>query len=172
MRLLVLRSTQVVRYVFLATGLLAISANPAPSDDPKVKYVYVENAGRWVGVVRGDAYFIGKLDKNGDFIHEYKLRVGQPSSFIPDHDLITFTGSTTKPKKVYEYRSGMLIPGELRPDGRFAFGRFVPEAGGKIIPFNDYEYSPTAPPIWNLPGVFVTEEEAVKLKNRKLEKEK
>jgi hypothetical protein len=28
----------------------------------------------------------------------------------------------------------------------------------------DYEYSPTATPIWNLPGVFMTEEEAAKRK--------
>ncbi|HEY8505421.1 MAG TPA: hypothetical protein VIL46_12630 [Gemmataceae bacterium] len=56
----------------------------------------------------------------------------------------------------------MLVPGELQPDGRF-----VPEAGGTIIPFADYEYRPTAPPIWNLPGRFVTEAEAARLKQSK-----
>ena len=40
----------------------------------------------------------------------------------------------------------------------------VRTVGGKIIAFKDYEYSPTAPRIWNLPGGFVTEEEAAKLK--------
>jgi len=51
--------------------------------------------------------------------------------------------------KVYELRSGMLIPGQLGPSGRF-----VPEEDGKIIKFSNYTYGPTASPIWNLPGRF------------------
>jgi hypothetical protein len=139
----------------------------APANPPKESYVFIANTDRWVCMFRGDWELIGKLDTNGEFIHEYKLKAGQPSSAgLPAREFINGTGSLTKPRKVYEYRSGMLIPGELQP-GRFAAGPFVPEAGGKIIAFKDYEYSPSAPPIWNLPGVFVTEEEAAKLKKPK-----
>jgi hypothetical protein len=153
--------------ILFASGGLMMFDGLAAADPPKEKYVFFENTDRWVGIVIGDSQLIGKLDKNGELIHEYKLRAGQPSSGLPPYGIINATGSMTKPKKVYEYRSEMLIPGELRSDGRFAVGRFVPEAGGKIIAFKDYEYTPTATPIWNLPGVFVTEAEAARLKQPK-----
>jgi hypothetical protein len=143
-------------------ALLAIpmSDQPALSGQPKERYVFVENTDRWVEVHRGERVLLGKLDKNGDFVLEYNFRKGQPWNlgFVPT--IITFPGM--KPKKAFEFRSGLLIPGELQPDGRF-----VPEAGDKIISFKDYEYSPTARPIWNLPGVFLTEEQAAELKKPK-----
>ena len=132
----------------------------APAEPPKERYVFVEDTDRWVEVHRGERVLLGKLDKNGDFVQEYNFGKGQPWNlgFLPT--MINFPG--LKPKKEYEFRSGMLIPGEIQPDGRF-----VPESGGKIIPFKDYDYSPTATPIWNLPGVFIREEEAAKLKQPK-----
>ena len=147
--------------LFLA-GALLMASQPLAADPPKSRYVFVENTDRWVGIARGDWYLVGKLDKNGDFIHEIKLKKGQGSTLLPAHGVINSSGHATRSKKAYEFRSGMLIPGEIRPDGYF-----VPEAGGKIIPFKDYEYGPTALPIWNLPGLFVTEEEAAEWKKAK-----
>ena len=143
--------------LFLSASLLIlVSGRAAFSDPPKERYVFVENTDRWVGVMRSGWYVIGKLDLNGDFLDERKIMAGRPWISAPPHSLLT---GGAKPKKVYEFRSGMLIPGEVQPDGRF-----VPEAGGKIIRFKEYQYSPAAIPIWNLPGVFVTEEEAARLK--------
>ena len=154
-------------FLFAAGGLL-MPYSPVFPDPPKERYVFVENTNRWVGVIRGEWHLIGKLDTNGDFVHQLKLQAGQPwSAGIPAHGIINSSGDARKAKKVYEFRSGVLIPGEIQPDGRF-----VPEVGGKIIPFKDYEYSPTATPIWNLPGVFVTEEEAAKLKQQKADDKK
>jgi hypothetical protein len=145
----------------LVLGAVAMSGRTAPSDPPKGRYVFFENTDRWVAVIRGEYELIGKLDKNGEFIHEIKLEAGAATSAgIPPAALLN--GPRPAPTKAYEFRSGVLIPGEMQKDGRF-----VPEVGGKIIPFKDYTYTPTAPPIWNLPGVFVTEEEAAKLKKSK-----
>jgi hypothetical protein len=157
-----------VWWLLSVAGAMVVTGKAAASDPPKEKYVFFEYTDRWVCVFQGEWELIGKLDRNGDFIHEHKRKAGQPASAgtRPGEVIINATGSLTKPRKVYEFRSGMLIPGELRP-GRFAAGPFVPEAGGKIIPFKDYEYSPTATPIWNLPGVFVMEEEAARLKQQK-----
>ncbi len=41
----------------------------------------------------------------------------------------------------------MLIPGTIRERGNF-----LPEEGGKIVSFKNYQYSASATPIWNLPG--------------------
>jgi hypothetical protein len=136
---------------------MAMSTRPASCDPPAERYVFVENTDRWVGVIRGEWRLIGKLDKNGDFVHEHKLKKVQGSSRgIPPHTILN--GGQT-PRRVYEFRSGMLIPGELRADGNF-----VPEAGGKIIPFADYKYALGATPVWNLPGVFEPERPADKKK--------
>lgn len=151
-------------FTFLA---LSSSDRTAFSDPSKEKYVFIEDTSRWVAVIRPKLYLIGRLDQNGDFIHEYKFE-GRPAMLnlgFPPPPVINRTGE--KPKKVYEFRSGVLVPGEIQPDGRF-----VPEAGGKIIPFKDYQYSPTATPIWNLPGAFLTEAEAAKLKRPKPDEKK
>jgi hypothetical protein len=53
-----------------------------------------------------------------------------------------------EPVKVYEFRSGRLILGTMRPGGEF-----VPEAGSTVRPFEDYQYGRDYV-IWNLPGFF------------------
>lgn len=55
-----------------------------------------------------------------------------------------------KDEQVYEYRSDYLIP--MVFDSKYGL---IPEVGGKIIEFKDYQYSPTARRIYNLPGRFV-----------------
>ena len=53
------------------------------------------------------------------------------------------------PTRLYEYRSGRLILGTMMTDGEF-----VPEAGAKVIKFEDYKCGDD-PWIWNLPGYFM-----------------
>jgi hypothetical protein len=136
---------------------LAMTIQALRAAAPSERYVFVENPDRTVDIYRGKWLLTGKLDKNGDFIQENRFSRSGGSAKPTPPNVINFPG--TKPRKAYEFRSGMLVPGELQPDGHF-----VPEAGGKIIRFTDYQYTPTAIPIWNLPGVFVTEAEAAKLK--------
>jgi hypothetical protein len=147
--------------VLSASLLILVSGRTAASDPPKKKYVFVEITDRWVAVDRGEWHLVGKLDKNGDFVEEFMWKKGQGKSLTPT---ITLNSAvfTSNPQKVYEFRSGMLIPGKIERDGQF-----IPEEGGKIIPFKDYEYSLTATPIWNLPGVFVTEKQAAEFKKAK-----
>ena len=130
--------------LLLATGGVAMSNPPAAPPGP---YRFVENTDRWVGVLRGEWLLIGKLDKDGEFVHEHRVRRGDPL-FGATPAFVLLNGGGPKPRKTFEFRHGALIPGELRD------GAFFPEVGGKVIAFADYTYSPEAPPIWNLPGGF------------------
>lgn len=135
-----------IMFVF---GAMILSQRSVAVDPIPGKYVFVENTDRWVSIVRGEWFLIGKLDKSGDFIHEFKFKTSDSTSAgIPVATSLNSTGPNSK--KVFEFRSGMLIPGEIRKEGNF-----VPEAGGKMIEFKDYKYSPSEIPIWNLPGRFV-----------------
>src|SRR5258708_4917779 len=128
----------------LATiGLTRLECAPAPLAED---YVFVKDTERWVGILRGKIRLVGKLDANGDFTQTYRLK--GPSSMMPPYSLINFPGP--KPKKVYEFRSGRLIIGELTTEGNF-----VPEVDSTILKFEDYKYAPEAIPIWNLPGSFM-----------------
>jgi hypothetical protein len=111
------------------------------------EYVFVQDVGRFVGIDRGGVLYLGKLDAEGNFVQHEVYPGGKPLSAIPAYAPLTFFG--TKPKQVYEYRSGRLIKGELTPDANF-----IPAIGSTVIGFEDYQYSPTAIPIWNLPGYF------------------
>jgi len=149
-----------VRYamsVSIACITLLSSAGAAPvgTDD----YVFVEDLTRWVFVVRGSWYLSGSLDMNGSFLEEgERIPRGSPHSG-PIHILNDFAS----PTKVYEFRSGRLIVGEIQLDGSF-----VPEAGSKVMMFKDFKYSPDRMPIWNLPGRFVKISELTESDRRKL----
>lgn len=132
------------------------AATPDPPAAPLAQYRYVENTGRWVGVFRGEWLLIGKLDKDGEFVHEYRAGRDEPL-FGGLPGFVLLNGGGTKSRKAFEFRHGTLTPGELRKDGAF-----VPEVGGKIIAFADYTYTPDAPRIWNLPGGFVPVEPPAK----------
>jgi hypothetical protein len=116
---------------------------PAPRDE----YVFVPNTGRLVWISRGELDLIGRLDTDGNFLQEWQF-ARQATGSRPAADLINFPG--LQPRAVYEFRSGRLIKGQLMPNGNF-----VPEAGSKVMKFEDYRYSPDdAIYIWNLPGYF------------------
>jgi hypothetical protein len=111
------------------------------------EYVFVPDTERLVEIWRGGYVLIGKLDANGDFLEDPSLRHKRNVLLSPRPVAELIDGN---PGPAYEYRSGRLIKGEIREDGSF-----VPEAGSTVIQFTDYRYSPSAIPIWNLPGRFV-----------------
>jgi hypothetical protein len=113
------------------------------------------------GVVRG------KLDKEGTFIPD-SLPAQKPSVLTgypvyPALNLVAINDRRRHPneigtpldqapqsEEVYEYRSGVLIPGQL-----LVGGYFRPHPGAKIIPFAEYVPGLGANRIYNLPGEFV-----------------
>jgi uncharacterized protein (TIGR03067 family) len=134
--------------VFTTVAAARLECAPAPPDE---EYVFVRDTDRWVGLVKGQVELVGKLDGKGDFTQVYRFE--RMHSMGPAYGLINFPGP--KAKKVYEFRSGRLIKGELMMEGNF-----VPEADSTIVKFEDYKYSPDAIPIWNLPGSFMKKDEA------------
>jgi uncharacterized protein (TIGR03067 family) len=144
----ILQPTVFVVGVFATIGMARLECAPAP---PPEEYVFVQDTERWVGLSKGSSLLVGKLDANGEFTQTHRYEVGH--SKAPPYTLINFPGP--KPKKVYEFRSGRLIKGELTTEGNFD-----PETSSTIIKFEGYEFSPDAIPIWNLPGTFVKKDEA------------
>ena len=137
------------RWVSLAIAVVAAcaairvptSTGQAPTKDD---YEFVPDTDRKFAFYRNGFLMVGKLDARGNFIQEN--RYGSDS--VPE-----ILGCTPvrcqESTKVYEFRSGRLIKGEMLPTGVF-----VPEGGSKVTSFSDYRYGPGALPIWNLPGYF------------------
>jgi hypothetical protein len=118
----------------------------APSEGPVQddRYIFVQDTNRTIGIYRGGFVLVGKFDARGNFIQRL-LYAREATPDLGDATIIRFT----EPAKVYEFRSGRLIKGDMLPSGAF-----VPEVGSKVIPFEDYIPGPKALPIWNLPGYF------------------
>lgn len=108
---------------------------------------------RRVCIGRGRILLFGRIDARGNFIQEKK--VGPISGLV--FPIISTAGeeliNTARwqaewlSESVYEYRSGVLIPGRI--DGS---DRFIPERGSKVVSFYDYCPGSGAPRIYNLPG--------------------
>ncbi len=109
-------------------------------------YTFVFDVKRLVGVDRPQGVSVGHLDKYGEYTHSFweKKTLGFSKEVYR-----VVTPGTVDLVPVYEFRSGVLIPGTMN-----ATGRFVPQVGGRIIRFADFVYTPRAPEIWNLPGYF------------------
>jgi len=113
-----------------------------------LRYEYVPNAEPGVTLLRGGWWIDGHLDKNGDFLESQRYkRAGLMSTHGTGGRILTH--NLMVGKKAFEYRSGVLVPGTFGADYNF-----IPEVGGRIVRFADYEYSLLAPPIYNLPGYF------------------
>src|ERR1700733_15125903 len=130
-------------------ALIASSLVQAPQQHSIVEYVFVKDTERLVAIDRGDVFLSGRLDADGEFHQTKRIEAnnGVIQSFGPSYRLLN--GGSNTPRTVYEFRSGILIPGTIKSQGNF-----IPEVGGKIIKFEDYKYSPTGIQIWNLPGHF------------------
>ncbi|HVK15498.1 MAG TPA: hypothetical protein VM533_01030 [Fimbriiglobus sp.] len=124
----------------------AISEPPAPGDS---EYMFVQDTKHTVSILRGGYMLVGKLDGRGNFTEGYRYHASEPRSSGSGGPARNRFASI-RPEKAYEYHSGILIPGEMYPDGTF-----LPQVGGTIIKFADYKMTAKSPPIWNLPGWFV-----------------
>ena len=74
------------------------------------------------------------------------MKRGEHPSSVPKYEVIN--GSAQK--RIYEFRSGRLLLGEMDEEGNF-----IPTVGAKVTDFKDYIYSPQGPKGYNLPGKFV-----------------
>jgi hypothetical protein len=114
------------------------------------EYIYQPQKGILVTGFVGDKYYQGVIASDGSFVPDLQKSPGllgqTGSDFLAPHYRIA-----AKPnERVYEYRSGYLIP--MVFVNKY---ELIPEVGGIIIDFKDYHYSPTARRIYNLPGRFV-----------------
>ena len=145
--------------MLLVTAMMAaLMAQPSGSRTKPLEegYRFELNEERVIGFFRKTKLLVGTFDEDGEF-HQITSVTAQPITdgisgirySGPKFQLICAEYQAEK-CSVYELRSARLIPGMYRPEGLF-----VPELGGKIIDFKDYNYSDKAIPIWNLPGKFV-----------------
>jgi hypothetical protein len=139
------RTAAAIAHIVFLGMLPSFPVRAAPA--PLVEYAYVEDLTRWVEIKRGSSRLFGHLDADGNFVQEFKIAQGAPTSVMPRFESITPDRLFLTP--VYEFRAGRLVKGVLRQDGHF-----VPDVGSKVIRFDDYKYDPGAVPIWNLPGRF------------------
>lgn len=101
-------------------------------------------------ITQGEYYYYGHLDQSGEFVLDAHIppqkinREGVTS--VKGRFLYKIQGESNL---AYELRSGMLIPGKIEKM------KFIPEAGGVIIKFEDYDISKDKRYIYNLPGKFV-----------------
>jgi hypothetical protein len=127
---------------------VALFAGYHPPEPPPPEYVFVRDTARRVDFGRQGAIYIGRLDADGNF-HEEKR-------FSYNHHGSRRMGSFISIGRwgpAYEYRAGTLVKGVINDDGVF-----VPDPQAPAVPFWQYKYSPTAVPIWNLPGTFQKKE--------------
>ncbi len=116
------------------------------------RYRYVPDSKRFVTMIWGDKFSIGKLDESGNFCPDARWNELAISRLqfagTPQHTVINRPAGPA-----LEYRSGRLIPGRLDEDGYF-----VPRVGAEVIDFAHYQYDPKGPRIYNLPGSFVKDQ--------------
>jgi hypothetical protein len=147
----------------LLIALTVVTALTALAGDEPPQYVFVLDLRPTVGMRYGNKVYLGQLGEQGTF---YEVRTQEPyqhpsapssgintarsRELMKRYPIINVSRNSDDPERVYEYRCGRLIAGEV--DGG---GPFIPEIGGKIIAFADYKYSETATRIYNLPGYFM-----------------
>ncbi len=134
--------------------MLAVFALLALMDSPKQVGDFVFVPSQVICQKRlGAHWFVGYIDSKGNFIIDPKIPPSLgfdkegPFSLMERTDLNKMLDQD-KNLMVYEFRSGVLIPGIIKEH------KFIPAVDGKIIRFKDYHYSPTVRSIYNLPGKF------------------
>jgi hypothetical protein len=146
-----------MRFTLLAPILVVFLhlINTAAAHAPPARFFYEEDLRRLIRIHRPSLYMDGAFDSDGEFVPSSivdlsKGPVVYSGPHTHDANLPLRADPKTKTESVYEFRSGVLVPGKLD-----AAGNFVPTAGAKMIAFADYKCVDGAPRIWNLPGRFV-----------------
>ena len=119
------------------------------------EYVFVPKLDEVVRIRHGRTNSFGNLDRHGDFVPDPNWTSFDPTRILSvpfRYRRLNPSRGIDPPEKVYEFRSGRLIPGEIDKHD----GRFIPDLEGKIIAFKEYKYVPNkSRRIYNLPGTFV-----------------
>jgi hypothetical protein len=139
----------------MVTNLAAVLLLAQGAGAAEGGYELAPDTDRWVGLYQGNTLLIGKLDRKGDFLPEPKfldLRRGDRCS-LPAFTMLNGHGAD----RVYEFRSGRLILGQLDVEGSF-----VPRVGERVIRLEDYKPQVDNSPIYNLPGKLVPKKQADK----------
>ena len=129
------------------TVVLLLSGQKEP------QYEFVKDTNRYVALMHGERFSIGKLDGSGNFDPDprfHNLDIHGSLSSCPPYKLLN-----PRKERAYEYRSGRLILGEFDEKGDF-----VPEVNSKISEFKDYRYAEGGLRIYNLPGYYLKPGEA------------
>ena len=135
-----------MRRILIAIACLTLySCASAPAE-----YEFAPDTEPWVAVLHGETFSIGRLDGDGNFVTpdpnfiRLDIRAKDPAG-VPPYTMIN------SPKgRVYEYRSGRLILGQLNETGDF-----VPDLDSKVSSLESYlkDYEPgRSLRIYNLPG--------------------
>jgi hypothetical protein len=139
--------------IFLIATVTVVGANLPPlpaAPAPPIEYVFVPVADMPANFDWGGTEIhVGTIDARGNF--HLRKKVSKLEVWKARHfDYAEGTGSYKfpEPVRVYEFRSGRLILGTMRPDGEF-----IPEAGSTVRKLEDYKYGQDYV-IWNLPGYF------------------
>ncbi|HEY1381903.1 MAG TPA: hypothetical protein VGF55_34200 [Gemmataceae bacterium] len=116
---------------------------------PPIEYVFFPVDGMPINIEWAGVIHVGTLDARGSFHVREKLDRMQTGGPFSGDRVKGAVISFPQPARVYEYRSGRLILGTMMPGSEF-----IPEAGSKIMRFEDYRYGEDGW-IWNLPGYFI-----------------
>ena len=116
---------------------------------PRMHYMHTAGGIWCTGTIDSEGHFQPIIDDLQGSVRAILKGMPRAGSW-PSH---LHTGKVNE--KVYEYRSGLLVPMIVDPK----LG-LLPEVGGKIIDFKNYKYSSSSVHIYNLPGRFVREGDA------------
>jgi hypothetical protein len=111
---------------------------------------YVPMPDRYVAILTADAMRLGQLTAEGAFKERTRIPSRDGMTLYSGPPFTLLNGSGVHGWLMYELRGKSLVPGRMSEDGVF-----VVDKSEKAIPFDEYEFSPTARPIWNLPGRFL-----------------
>lgn len=139
-------------------GAVVVAGMAPALDRLDRRALFVEDLTRTVSIRREPWFLVGRLDARGEFTETERVPIDAfPSGGVKRSARLNW--SFPPGTSVYEFRSGVLIPGTFDDNGYFG-----PDVKGKLLKFADYEFSADAPKIWNLPGLFLTLTEAKKYK--------
>jgi hypothetical protein len=120
------------------------------------RYEFHPLPNRVVAIETDEQLTLGTLTTEGEFKvksrFDFQKTEGGLTSLLYSGPPYTALNSTAVASEntVYELRKKTLVPGRLSWTGVF-----TADPKKESIPFEQYQFTPSAPPIWNLPGVFL-----------------
>jgi hypothetical protein len=104
----------------------------------------------------GEIQTYGHIDSDGSFVPDLSSLPRNGDFDKQARGVFDLVDGIPLNSRVYEFRCHVLVP-MIKDPGR----GLIPVIGGDIIHLSSYRYSPSAPRIYNLPGVFVLRHGAI-----------